>query len=275
VDISEFGRSKEGFFRSFLELPNGIPSHDTFGRVFAAMDAGAFERSFQSWVKDLAGSSSGKLIALDGKTIRRSLDQAGGRAAIHMVSAWVYENHAVFGQLRVADKSNEITAIPKLLEMLDLKDATVTIDAIGCQRDIAGKILERGGQYVLAVKGNQGTLHEDVKLFLDDAVERGFKGLESDGYEQLEKGHGRIETRRTWTTGEVEWVNKRHEWPGLKSIAVMDCQREIGTKTTLERRYFISSLPFKAAQRMAFPTTIRLTCPLLWMFPYVSVFMAM
>jgi predicted transposase YbfD/YdcC len=251
VDIAEFGRSKEGFFRSFLELPNGIPSHDTFGRVFAAMDAEAFEKSFQSWVKDLAGSSRGKLIALDGKTVRRSLDQAGGKAAIHMVSAWVHENHAVFGQLRVDDKSNEITAIPKLLEMLDLKDATVTIDAIGCQREIAAKILEKGGQYVLAVKGNQGTLHEDIKLFLDDCVERGFKRVEYDCYEQLEKGHGRIETRRTWTTGEVEWLNKRHGWPGLRSIAVMDCQREIGTKTTLERRYFISSLPYKAAQRIA------------------------
>ncbi len=251
VDIAEFGRSKEAFFRSFLELPNGIASHDTFGRVFAAMSAEAFEKGFQSWVRDLVGSSAGKLVALDGKTLRRSSSPAEGRSPIHMVSAWVHENHAVFGQLRVDDKTNEITALPKLLEMLDLKDTTVTIDAIGCQRDICAKILAKGGQYVLAVKGNQGTLHEDMKLYLDDCVERGFRKVEHDSYERLEKGHGRIETRRTWTTGEVEWLNKRHEWPGLRSIAVMDCQREIGTETTLERRYFISSLPYKAAQRIA------------------------
>ena len=251
VDIVEFGRAKKDFFRTFLELPNGIPSHDTFGRVFAAMDADAFEKALGAWVKGFAGTSEGKLVAIDGKTIRRSLDHASDRAGIHMVSAWVHENHAVFGQLRVEDKSNEIKAIPKLLEILELKGSTVTIDAIGCQREIAGKILEKGGQYVLAVKGNQGALYEDIRLFLDDCVERGFRGVEYDSYEQLEKGHGRIETRRTWTTSQVKWLQDRHGWPGLKSIAVMDCQREIGIERSIERRYFISSLPHRAAQRIA------------------------
>ena len=155
VDIARFGKAKEVWLRTFLELPNGIPSHDTFGRVFAALDANAFEQALRAWIADLAGSSEGKLIAIDGKTIRRSLDRASGKAAIHMVSAWVHQNHAVFGQIRTDDKSNEITAIPKLLEILNLKAATVTIDAMGCQKDIAQQVLDGGGQYVLAVKANQ------------------------------------------------------------------------------------------------------------------------
>ncbi len=251
VDIVDFARAKEAWLRTFLELPHGIPSHDTFGRVFAALEVEPFERAFQNWILDLAGSSEGKLIAIDGKTIRRSLDRASGRAAIHLVSAWVHENHAVFGQLAVDGKSNEIRAIPKLLEMLNLKKATVTIDAIGCQKEIAQKVLDRGGQYVLAVKANQGTLHEDMRLFLDDAVERDFRGIEHDAYEQTEKGHGRLETRRCWTTGQIDWLRPRHNWPGLNCIAVVDARRQIGTQVSTERRYFISSLPGHTAQRIA------------------------
>ncbi len=250
VDIVDFAKAKEAWLRTFLELPHGIPSHDTFGRVFAALDVRAFEQAFQSWIFDLAGPSEGKLIALDGKTIRRSLDRASGRAAIHLVSAWVHENHAVFGQLAVEGKSNEITAIPKLLEMLNLRKATVTIDAMGCQKDIAQKVVDRGGQYVLAVKANQGTLHEDIRLFLDDAIEHDFQGLEHDSYEQTEKGHGRLETRTCWTTHQIEWLRQRHDWPGLQSIAVVDRRRQIGPEVTTERRYFISSLPGRTAQRI-------------------------
>jgi len=250
VDIVDFARAKEAWLRTFLELPHGIPSHDTFGRLFAALDVRAFEQAFQRWILDLAGTSGGKLIAIDGKTIRRSLDRASGRAAIHLVSAWVHENHAVFGQLAVESKSNEITAIPKLLEMLDLREATVTIDAMGCQKDIAHKVVERGGQYVLAVKANQGTLHEDIHLFLDDAMEHGFQGIEHDSYEQTEKGHGRLETRRCWTTHPIDWLRQRHDWPGLQSIAVVDSRRQIGEQITTERRYFISSLPGRTARRI-------------------------
>lgn len=236
--------------RTFLELPHGIPSHDTFGRIFAALEVRAFEHAFQSWILDWAGTSEGKLMALDGKTIRRSLDRASGKAAIHLVSAWVHENHAVFGQLAVDGKSNEITAIPKLLEMLNLKKATVTIDAMGCQKDIAQKVVARGGQYVLAGKANQGTLHEDIRLFLDDAMEHDFRGMEHDSYEQTEKGHGRLESRRCWTTSQIEWRRQRHDWPGLQSIAVLDRRRQIGEQVTTERRYFISSLPGRTAQRI-------------------------
>lgn len=250
VDLAAFGRAKEGWLRTFLELPNGIPSHDTFGRVFAALDVHAFERAFQSWIRALAGSSAGKLIAIDGKTLRRSLDRASGKAAIHLVSAWVHENHAVFGQLAVDGKSNEITAIPQLLELLDLRGATVTIDAMGCQKEIAQKVVDGGGQYVLAVKGNQETLHEDIRLFLDDAIEHDFRGIEHDIYEQTEKGHGRLETRKCWTTGQIGWLRQRHDWPGLQSITVVEGRRQIGEQVSTERRYFISSLPGRTAQRI-------------------------
>jgi len=250
-EIQDFGEAHKDWFKTFLELPNGIPSHDTFGRVLAALNPDDFERCFQAWIADLAGTTQGKLIAIDGKAIRRSIDRASGKAAVHLVSAWVHENHAVFGQLAVDDKSNEITAIPKLLDMLKLKDATVTIDAIGCQKDIAQKIRDRKGHYVLAVKGNQGTLHDDMKVFLDDAITRDFKGVEHDIFEQTEKGHGRIETRRTWVTDKINWLKNRHEWAGLQSVAVMDCQRTIGEQSSIERRYFISSLPARTAQRIA------------------------
>ena len=168
-----------------------------------------------------------------------------------MVTAWVHENHVAFGQIRTEDKSNEITAIPELLEILNLDAATVTIDAMGSQKDIAQKVLDKAGQYVLAVKSNQETLYEDIRLFLGDAIENGFCGIEHDLYEQTEKGHGRIETRKCWTTGQTEWLRQRHDWPGLQSIAAVDCRRQIGEKVSTERRYFISSLPGRVVQRIA------------------------
>jgi predicted transposase YbfD/YdcC len=251
-DVESFGESKEAWFRTFLDLPHGIPSHDTFGRVFAALDADAFERAFQAWVTDLKGSTAGKHVAIDGKAIRRSLDRASGRSCIHLVSAWVCEDHAVFGQLAVDDKSNEITAIPKLIEMLNLKKAVVTIDAIGCQTDIARKVKEKGGDYVLSLKENQGTLHEDVTLFLDDARTREFAGIEHDFFQETEKGHGRLETRRVWSTEQTEWLRKRHgDWSGLRSIAVVESSRQVrGEAAKVERRYFISSLPGSSARRL-------------------------
>ena len=252
TDIAAFGEAKESWFKTFLELPHGIPSHDTFGRVLAALDPDAFERSFHAWVKDLAGTSVGKHVAIDGKAIRRSLDRASGKACIHLVSAWVCEDHAVFGQVAVDDKSNEITAIPKLLEMLNLREATVTIDAIGCQKEIVRQVKDQGGEYVLALKGNQGSLHEDVKLFLDDALARDFAGMAHDGWEQTQKGHGRMETRRVWCTEQVEWLRRRQpQWEGLASIAAVESRRQVGSEPArTERRYFISSLPGRCAQRI-------------------------
>jgi predicted transposase YbfD/YdcC len=251
-EIESFGESKEAWFRTFLELPHGIPSHDTFGRVFAALDPDAFERSFQAWVTDLKGTTAGKHVAIDGKAIRRSLDRASGKACIHLVSAWVCEDHAVFGQLAVDDKSNEITAIPKLLDMLNLKKAVVTIDAMGCQTEIARKVMEKGGDYVLSLKENQGSLHEDVTLFLDDALARDFAGIEHDVFEETQKGHGRLETRRASCTEQTEWLRKRHEdWPGLRSLAVVESSRQVrGEEPKVERRYFISSLPGSSARRL-------------------------
>ncbi len=239
--ISEFGEAKAEWFKTFLELPNGIPSHDTFGTVFAAIDPTALESFFLTWIKRLAEKSEGRLIPIDGKTLRRSVDRAGNKAAIHMVSAWASANELVFGQLATEAKSNEITAIPKLLELLDLSGAIVTIDAMGCQKNIARQIVDRGGDYVLAVKENQATLHDEIKLFLDDAIASDFKGIAHDFYETTEKGHGRIETRRVWSTPEVTWFEDRDRWAGLNSFTVVERERTAGEKTTRERHYFISS----------------------------------
>jgi predicted transposase YbfD/YdcC len=246
-EIEEFGRSNEDWFKTFLDLPHGIPSHDTFGRVFAALDPDEFEAAFRSWVDAVAETSAGKHISIDGKTLRRSFDTASDKAAVHMVSAWVHENHACFGQIKVDEKSNEITAIPKLLDMLCLEGATVTIDAIGCQREISQRITGKGGDYGICLKGNQGELHEDVSLFLDDAIER--KSKELDTYQTLDKGHGRIERRKTWATPDVEWLRARHDWPGLQSIAAVEARVKHKGKTCVERRYFIGSFDRQCAQR--------------------------
>lgn len=241
-EVALFGEAKAKWFKTFLELPHGIPSHDTFGRLFAALEPMSLERCFSSWIQALAKASGGQLIAIDGKSLRGSFDRAGKKAAIHMVSAWASANELCFGQLATEAKSNEITAIPKLLELLDLNGATVTIDAMGCQTKIANQIIDMGGEYVLALKGNQGTLHEEVKLFLDDAIVNDFKGIEHGFDEQTDGGHGRIEVRRTWSTSSVAWFEDRAQWAGLRSFAAVECERTVGDKTSCERRYFISSL---------------------------------
>lgn len=242
TEVSQFGRAKAKWFKTFLTPPHGIPSHDTFGTVFAAMDPGALEGFFLTWVKALAEKSEGRLIPIDGKTLRRSFDQASDKAAIHMVSAWASANDLCFGQLATEAKSNEISAIPKLLELLDLEGAIVTIDAMGCQKGIARQIVDQGGDYVLAVKENQPTLHAELKLFLDDAITRDFKEIDHDFCESVEKGHGRIETRRVWSTPLVDWFEDRALWAGLSSFSVVERERTVGEKTTGERHYFISSL---------------------------------
>ncbi len=251
TQIEDFARANEQWFRGFLDLPNGIPSHDTFGKVFSVINPNEFELRIQKWIHCLVGSGTQrKHIAIDGKTLRKSFDAASGKAAIHMLNAYVYENHAVFGQLKVDDKTNEITAIPKLLEMLQLKDATVTIDAIGCQKDIAKKIIENQGHYVFSLKGNQGTLKDDVQTFMDDLISNGLQ-QSYDYCETIEKSHGRIETRKCWTCWDVDWLNQRHQWSGLSCLAAVESTRIINGNSSIERRYFISSHSGRQAQKIA------------------------
>ncbi len=249
VDIEEFGKAKEEWFRSFLELPNGIPSHDTFGRVFARLEPEPFERCFRAWTEGLRegvqGRSEGRLIALDGKTLRRSHDHAKGKGALHLVSAWATADRLVLGQQKVAGHSNEITAIPQLLELLDLEGATVTIDAMGTQKEIARQVTERGADYVLALIANQGRLYEEVLECFTLEREADFAGREHDQYETVNGGHGRIEKRQYWSIWDQEhlaYLDGKGEWAGLKSIAMVESQRQVGGTVSLERRYYLSSL---------------------------------
>jgi len=251
TQMEDYCRANFQWFKSFLDLPNGIPSHDTFGNVFAALSPDEFEKSIQMWINSLDGASTeGKHIAIDGKALRGSFDKAAGKTAVHMVNAYVHENHTVFGQLKVDEKSNEITAIPKLLEMLELKDSTVTIDAMGCQREIAKNIIEKQGDYVLALKGNQSALLEDVQTYMDDVIANG-SSEDYDKYESTEKSHGRLETRKCWSVGKIDWLNQRHDWVGLKSIAAVESKRTVGEVVSVERRYFISSHSGRCSREIA------------------------
>ena len=236
------------FLRCVLALPNGVPCPDTFRRVFARIDPLAFERCFVAWSAALAVNLKGQVVNVDGKTLRRSFAHAWDRQMVHLVSAWAAGNQLVLGQLAVEGKGNEITAIPRLLDLLNLAGATVTVDAIGCQRQVAAKVLERGADYVLAVKDNQPTLHGKVKALLDEAILDRFAGMRHGYHEQTNGGHGRIETRRVWVTDEVRWLGKGllALWPGLArgSLAVVESVREVigsGKPPSVERRYYISS----------------------------------
>lgn len=256
AEVEVFGRSKRSWFATFLDLPGGIPSHDTFGRVFAKLRPDEFESCFVAWVKSIPAVAGGKLIAIDGKAIRRSFEHAWDRSGMtHLVSAFVDANRLVFSQVAVSDKSNEIDAIPRLLALLDLEEATVTIDAIGCQEAIAREIVEREGDYVLAVKENQPMLHRKVKALLDEAVLLEFEGMRHGRYDSTDGGHGRIDKRSVWVTDEVEHLGKAvtDKWFGLRSIAMVESTREVlgEGKPSTERRYFISSRPGTDARAMA------------------------
>jgi predicted transposase YbfD/YdcC len=242
VAIEMFGKTKYKWFKEFLELKNGIPSHDTFGRIFARIKPNEFKRCFLKWIQAIAKISNGEIIPIDGKTLRRSYSSEDNKAAIHMVSAWACKNKMVLGQVKTSEKSNEITAIPKLLNMLEIAGCIVTIDAMGCQKNIASKILEKSADYVLALKGNQGTLLEDVKLYLDDLKKNNLKDVKYDYHEEIEKNRERIEKRRYWITTEVEWLNERHKWEGLKSIGVVESRRQIKDTISTEYRYYICSI---------------------------------
>ena len=237
VMIEEFGQAKQAWFEEQLTLENGIPSHDTLGNVFAAIDTEHFSHCFSQWVADLAHLSQGEVIAIDGKTLRRSVDHASNKAAIHMVSAWAQQNSLVLGQEKVGDKSNEITAIPKLLEKLDISGAVITIDAMGCQKKIAAQIINQEADYVLSLKGNHGDLHDDVKTYFSRSSESQNSAIDYDG------GHGRVETRAIRVIDDIDWLKQRHpDWLGLSSIIAVTAKRELKDKVEQETRYFISSM---------------------------------
>jgi predicted transposase YbfD/YdcC len=225
---------------------NGIPSHDTFGNVFAVINIEEFNSCFSRWVNDLVDLSGGEIIAIDGKCLRRSMDTASQKAAIYMVSAWATQNQLVLGQQKVDDKSNEITAIPKLLMQLNIAGAVVTMDAMGCQTKVAAQIIAQGADYMLSLKGNQGNLHKDVKLFFESE-----NTCPAVGYESYDGGHGRIETRTVRATAAIDWLQEQHpHWVGLKSIVAVTAKREIKDKTTEETRYFISSMDASDPKRL-------------------------
>jgi predicted transposase YbfD/YdcC len=251
VDIALFGQSKRQWFAQFLDLSNGIPSHDTFGRVFARLDAEQFQSCFISWVTAICEVFEDQVVAFDGKTLRRSHDRTIGKDAIHMVSAWAAQNELVLGQLKVDDKSNEITAIPALLELLDVSGCIVTIDAIGCQRKIAQQIIDQGADYILALKGNQGRLYQDAQTLFEDAEAFGFE--DCDHCRTVDKGHDRIDIRECWTTAHPEYLNalyKPEQWAGLQSVIKVYTERRLKDKTETETRYYISSLPGNDAERL-------------------------
>jgi predicted transposase YbfD/YdcC len=241
-DMEEFGEIREEWLRKYLELPRGIPSEDTFQRVFAAIDPKAFADCLMNWTEAIQSVVQGQVIALDGKTIRRSFDRWSGKSAVHVVSAWCTDLGLALGHEIVDSKSNEIPAILALLEKLSVKDRTVTIDAMGCQKDIADKITEKGGDYLLCVKGNQPRLQETVKDFFDDCGD--FSEVEHDYFETLEKVHGRIETRKCWVVeGETGWQGINKEWKRAQTMVRIEATRKIREKTSTETRYYISSLP--------------------------------
>jgi predicted transposase YbfD/YdcC len=250
-EIAEFGESKREWFATFLELENGIASHDTFRRVFILLDNIELKTLFVDWISAAVELNKGTLVNIDGKSLCGSKEPIKGQTALNVVSASASEQAVVLGQVRCQEKSNEIRAIPELLKILNLEGCIVTIDAMGCQREIVEEIIERGADYVISLKGNQGNLHTEIKDYLDWAERIGFKEISYDYCETLEKDHGRIEERRCWVTEEIGWLEQKEEWKNLKSVVLVEAIREvIGKEKTVERRYFISSLEANAEQSL-------------------------
>lgn len=245
VGIEEFGKAKEAWLTELLQLPNGIPSHDTFGRVFAHLDPEQFEASFVEWVQGISGSIQG-VIAIDGKTSRRTHDRTAGKKALHLVSAWALENRLVLAQLATEEKSNEITAIPRLLQQLALAGCIVTIDAMGAQTKIAQQIIEQEGEYALALKENHGDLYNEVQATFTLAEQEGFATVPIEAARTVEKAHGRVEIREYWTISDpkiLAYLDPEQRWDSLHGIGMVRAERRLPHETTQETRYFLLSFP--------------------------------
>jgi predicted transposase YbfD/YdcC len=240
TDMALFGRAKEGYFRQFLRLPHGIPSHDTFSRLFRLLDPAGFHACFLTFMRRFAENLEG-VVALDGKTLRRSFDRASAQSPLHLVSAWAADQRLVLGQVAVDEKSNEITAVPRLLALLSLRGTIVTADAMHCQRTTAEQVVAQGGDYLLALKANQGTLQEDVRHLLDASP-----SLPITTHTTVEKDHGRIETRTSVVSDEIAWLQEQHHWPGLAASGKITRTRESGLQTTTETAYYLLSTPLSA-----------------------------
>ena len=257
VDVELFGQAKLPWLRTFLALPNGIPSHDTFGRVFAALDPRQFERCFLAWVRAVATHTAGEVVALDGKTLRRSHDRRAGKAALQLVSAWAEANRLVLGQVAVERTSNEITALPALLEVLALEGCIVTVDALGCQSAIAQAIVDQGADYVLALKGNQPTLRDTVETYFAELRTVARPDPHCQHLRTGDGGHGRVEIRQYWTSTDPDllaYLDPKGAWAGLASVGMVERERRLGVETTHEAHYYLSSLdgavqPFTTAVR--------------------------
>jgi predicted transposase YbfD/YdcC len=243
TDIELYGETHHEWLATFLRLPNGIPAHDTYRYVFSRLDPAAFQRCFASWIEALSQVTGLKHIAIDGKSLRGSLDRAHGKAALHLVSAWATHNHLTLGQVAVDGKSNEITAIPRLLEVLDLAGALVTIDAMGCQKAIAAQVVEAGGDYVLAVKENQPRLYEDVQRCFDEHLDALAARPDGDDSFHAEggPGHGRVERRYCFTLADLEGVRDREAWRGLSTLCMIVSERLTNGELSTETRYYIGS----------------------------------
>lgn len=257
TEMEEWGESNKDWLRTFLELPNEIPSHDTFGDVFAKLDTAEFKKCFIFWVESIREAADGEVIAIDGKTLRRSHNRRKGQGAIHLVSAWARSNRLTLGQVKVDEKSNEITAIPELLRLLHIKGCIVTIDAMGTQKEIAEQICQQGADYVLALKDNQPNLKAEVEGIFEaecaaqkeeEKSKKRSSAKASDVVEMSENGHGRKETRRVYNLEAPEWLRNKEQWSHLSSLIMVEATRELNDQVSAERRYYISSLAPDAEQ---------------------------
>lgn len=240
--IENFGKKRKKWLSKFLELPFGIPSHDTFGRIFERMNPNEFQNCFKHWIESVTERTKGQVIAIDGKTLRRSHDKSADKKAIHMISAWASSNKVVLGQLKTAEKSNEITAIPRLLKLLDISGCIITIDAMGTQKKIAQTIMNNEGDYILALKENHKTLYDETVLFFEKMERMKSEGYTFNEHETVDGDHGRIETRNCVVTSDISWLQDKDEWAGLKSLGMVESTREIKGECSYEKRYYISSL---------------------------------